>query len=223
MLPVCVSYPFQDCGMMGAKRKFDHHTGIDLYCDDGAEVYCITDGDVIDVFTFTGEEAGSPWWNTTQAVVVKTGRHVYVYGEVSALVNTGDSVNVGSLLGRVVPVLKTNKGKTPQTMLHFELWDSEDYIKNCKWELDQDKPRGLRNPIGALQDNACECQWLIKTECGYILEDNKGSYLRFFSMAADSKAFLANEYYIYLNKASSLKDKLSYTLHTSKTLWFDNK
>ena len=66
-------------------------------------------------------------------------------------------------------------------------------------------------------------QWLIKTENGYQLQDNAGGYLRFFSMAADSKAFLQDAEYKYLTEASPLEDKLMYTMCTWKTLWFDDK
>ena len=66
-------------------------------------------------------------------------------------------------------------------------------------------------------------QWLIKTENGYQLQDNAGGYLRFFSMAADSKAFLQDAEYKYLTEASPLEDKLMYTMCTGKTLWFDDK
>ena len=36
--------PYQDPGGFGTKRKYDVHTGVDLYCEDGDDVYSIEDG-----------------------------------------------------------------------------------------------------------------------------------------------------------------------------------
>lgn len=46
-------------GVFGAKRKFDMHTGIDLYCTEQTPVYAIEDGIVIGVENFTGPNADS--------------------------------------------------------------------------------------------------------------------------------------------------------------------
>jgi hypothetical protein len=222
MLPVRVTSPFQDCGLFAAKRRFDLHAGVDFYCEEGAEVTNVFSGVVTDVFIFTGEEVGSPWWNTTQAVVVDCGAVTYVYGEVVASVNVGDCVEKGDILGAVTPVLKKDKGKTPQCMLHLEMWLSENYIKNFTWEIGQERPCGLLDPL--MPEEATYCgKWLIKTETGYILQGNGGYYLRYFAMAADSKAFLQDTPYKYLTEASPIEDKLMYTICTGKTLWFDNK
>lgn len=223
MVPVCVTAPFQDCGLFGARRKFDIHTGLDLYCEDEAEIRVIEAGVVVDVFTFTGEEVGTPWWNTTQAVVVESGDMTYVYGEVKSLVSIGDTVKAGDIIGSVTPVLKVDKGTTSVSMLHLEVWLTEWYIKNFTWKLGEDCPNGLCDPILFIDDVSYSGLWLIKTESGYILEDNSGSYLQFFTMAADSKSFLLDTQYKYLRESSPLEDKLEYTICTGKTLWFDNK
>lgn len=222
MLPVRMIEPFQNCGLFGAKRKFDIHTGLDLYCEDGAEVVNLNDGIVVDVFTFTGEDVGTPWWNTTQGVVVECGSITYVYGEVVAMVDIGDKLYTGDIIGKATPVLRENKGKTPQCMLHLEVWRTEGYIKNATWSLDDQQPLYVCNPIMLIR---CESSvlWLIKTKCGYMIQANDGSHLQFFTMAADSKAFLFDLEYKYLQKSSPLEDKIMYTLCTGKTLWFDNK
>lgn len=46
-------------GVFGAVRKYDIHTGIDLYCESGDHVYAIEDGIVVNVCHFTGPKVGS--------------------------------------------------------------------------------------------------------------------------------------------------------------------
>jgi hypothetical protein len=223
MLPVRITHPFQDCGLFAAERKHDVHTGLDLYCEEGEHVRCLAKGLVINIFTFTGEEVGTPWWNTTEAIVVDCGDLIYVYGEVIHTVEIGQTVNVGDTLGLVTPVLKVNKGITPTSMLHLEVWQKFWYIENFTWNKGYDKPNGLLNPLSVLQHNTTNL-WLIKTQCGYMLEDNSGKYLIYFKMAADSKSYLDREEdYVYLTEQSKLEDKIAYTLATGKALWFDLK
>jgi len=72
MFPIKNPYQWPDHpGTFGAIRKFDIHTGVDLYCDHGTKVYSIEPGLVISVENFTGSLAESPWWNDTQAVLIK--------------------------------------------------------------------------------------------------------------------------------------------------------
>lgn len=73
-------------GAFGARRKFDHHTGVDLYATRPVPVFPIEDGRVVDIIEFTGEKAipASPWWNRTQAVLVEGRTGVILYGEVSS-------------------------------------------------------------------------------------------------------------------------------------------
>lgn len=70
-----------DPGFFGARRKYDIHTGIDLYCEDGAEVTSLFDGVVIAIEDFTGPRAGSKWWEDTQAILVESTHGVVLYGE----------------------------------------------------------------------------------------------------------------------------------------------
>lgn len=223
MLPVCITHPFQDCGLFGAERKHDIHTGVDFYCNSGEQVKCLEEGVVQNIFTFTGEEVGTPWWNHTEAVVVNTGSRTYVYGEVIHTVEIGQRVFVGATLGLVTPVLQVDKGITPTSMLHLEVWDSFWYIENFTWNKDYKAPKGLLNPLVAIP-NTTKNLWLVKTQCGYMLEDNTGKYLIYFKMAADSKSYLDGEgEYVYLTKQSPLEDKIAYTIATGKALWFDLK
>lgn len=52
-----------DEGMFGAVRKYDIHTGVDLYCEEGSLVSEYEDGIVVAIEDFTGVKANSPWWN----------------------------------------------------------------------------------------------------------------------------------------------------------------
>jgi murein DD-endopeptidase MepM/ murein hydrolase activator NlpD len=118
-------------GAFGAVRKFDIHTGVDLYCDEGTPVYAVEDGEVIAIEEFTGPNAESPWWHETLAVLVKGESGVVGYGEVSIgfvptienppFIKVGELVKRGDLIGWTKQVLKKDKGK-PMCMLHLELY-----------------------------------------------------------------------------------------------------
>lgn len=223
MLPVRMTAPFQPCGLFGAIRRFDIHTGVDFYCEHGEPVTALQGGIVTDVFTFTGDSVGTPWWNETSAVVVECGAITYVYGEIDSCVNIGDNINIGDVLGFASTVLKKDKGVTPPCMLHMEVWNTNKYIKNFTWGLLETKPEGLLDPLTVIEQDNTLCQWLIKTEVGYKLESSDGEHLQFFHMAADSKAHLTGQDFIYLRECSELSDKIRYTVSTGKALWFDYK
>jgi len=104
------------------KRKHSVHTGIDLYAEKGTPVYAIEKGKVVIVKWFTGEKDGTPWWNNTQAVYVKGYTGVMCYGEVFAMVEEGEEVEMGQQIAIVEPVLKKDKGKAT-SMLHFAFID----------------------------------------------------------------------------------------------------
>lgn len=133
----------KDPGGFGTVRKFDIHTGIDLYCELNDEVFSIEDGEVIDIHKFTGDNE-SPWWEETNAVVVKGNSGFILYGEIKPIVKIGDLLKTGDLIGNVMRVLKKQKGENPTTMLHIELYS--EYNGSVWWMLDEKKPRGLENP-----------------------------------------------------------------------------
>ena len=106
-LPVRPEIPTGDHpGSFGAVRKHDVHTGVDLYCDPGTEVYAVEDGVVVEIEDFTGPKAESPWWHETQAILVEGESGVVLYGEVEALVEVGDKITTGQVVGKVKTVLK---------------------------------------------------------------------------------------------------------------------
>jgi Peptidase family M23 len=135
---------YPEPGAFGAIRKHDIHTGIDLYCSPGDEVKSIEGGIVFDIINFTGSHADSCWWNDTKAVIIKSDNRFWLYGEVDPTVNIGDIIIEGDFIGRVLTVLKKNKGK-PMTMLHIELYNS--FFENAVvWNLNEPKPISLEDP-----------------------------------------------------------------------------
>ena len=133
-------------GEFGAVRKFDIHTGIDLYTQEHAEVFAIEEGTVVKVSKFTGPDAGSPWWNPTFAILVEGPSGVILYGEVLPLVKEGERVEAGDLLGRVSRVLRVDKGR-PRDMLHLELYDREYSGEGEIWNHGDSMPELLRDPM----------------------------------------------------------------------------
>lgn len=139
-------------GAFGVTRKFDIHTGVDMYCNAGDECLAMEDGIVIAVEFFTGPSVDMPWWNDTQAVAIKGASGIINYGEVRAHVKVGDEIEEGDLIGWVIPVLKQDKGKVPSmTMLHLELYNEYDG-QWVLWEVDTEQPKNLLDPTKLLQN-----------------------------------------------------------------------
>jgi len=141
-----------DLGAFGVCRKFDIHTGVDLYCEEGDEVFAIEDGEIISIKYFTGPSINMPWWNDTFAVGIKGKSGIINYGEIqpNPFLNVGDIIKQGELIGNVIPVLKKDKGKVPSiNMLHLELYSEYDgdWIV---WQLNTPQPPNLLNPTELL-------------------------------------------------------------------------
>lgn len=142
-----------ELGAFGVPRKYDVHTGVDLYCKEGDEVSAMESGVVISIEWFTGPKVNMPWWNNTQAVGVLGASGVINYGEVivNPTLKVGDSINENDTIGWVVPVLKKDKGKVPSTsMLHLELYSEYDGDW-ALWELGKPQPKNLLNPTELLK------------------------------------------------------------------------
>ncbi len=134
-------------GAFGARRRFEVHTGVDLYCPSGTLVTAVEAGTVVGVEWFTGQDADppSPWWHPTQAVLVEGASGVVLYGEVEALVDVGDVVEAGEFVGRVLRVLRHDKGR-PTSMLHLELLRPGTTKSTHPWTLDGERPADLWDP-----------------------------------------------------------------------------
>lgn len=131
----------------GAERKYDIHTGVDIFVPNGTRVLSLDDGVVVNVEWFTGELSNppTPWWNNTKAVwILHTNNLVVVYGEIETNLTIGTTIMKKSVVGEVIPVLK--KEKTNQaTMLHLEMYDTIPE-NTAIWKLGEEKPKGLLNP-----------------------------------------------------------------------------
>lgn len=165
------SIPYEGPSSFLFHRKYDVHTGIDLHCPEGTEIFSILHGKVIAVENFTGESVGSPWWNETKAVVVdytvahkanidhvSKDNHYIVYGEIDPCVNPGQIVAAGEKLGTVMTVLKKFKG-TSTSMLHIERYCQPSSVPfefadlpHTSKELEEysRQKRNLKNPTSLL-------------------------------------------------------------------------
>ncbi len=140
-------------GAYGCQRKFDIHTGIDLYGSKGDSVFAMEDGLVIDYRIFTGPEIGMWWWLTTYALLVKHKDCYRVYAEIESSLRKGDIVEEGSKIGSIIPVLPDNKFRTDigghsTSMLHLERYDLSYDVNSdwCAWESLSTKPIYLTDP-----------------------------------------------------------------------------
>lgn len=130
----------------GARRRFDVHTGIDLFCNPGDPVFAFEDGEITDICYFTGEIVGMPWWNETMAVAVEGASGVILYGEIEPIggIAVGQKIKEGETVGNVLTVLRRNKG-LPMTMLHIELYRHGYRGEWDFWDLNGPKPKDLLN------------------------------------------------------------------------------
>ena len=137
-------------GAFGKVRKNHIHEGIDLYCEPRTPVRAIEDGTIVGIYNFTGERAGSPWWNDTCCVMIEGASGVINYGELddSADINSvkvGDKVKCRDVIGHVKTVLKHDKG-LPMTMLHLERYITGTKEPIKEWTLGTPQPKQLLNP-----------------------------------------------------------------------------
>lgn len=153
MFPIKREYKLDEIpapNRFGARRRFDVHTGVDLFAPEGEIIYAIEDGTVVDVCTFTGASIGMPWWNETMCACVAGKSGVINYGEITSAVFKGQEVKEGDIIGYVKQVLIKDKGK-PMSMLHIELYEhgykGKGFENNVweAWELDGDMPPMLKN------------------------------------------------------------------------------
>ena len=144
-------YSFVPEGAFGCIRKYDVHTGVDLYCNPGDKVHAIECGEVVGIIDFTGPKVDTPWWNDTRAIMIEGSSGVFVYGEVKERegLKIGDNIECGDVIGEVVTVLKKDKGK-PMTMLHVELYEHKFRDRDMVWELGKEKPEPLLDPTKIL-------------------------------------------------------------------------
>lgn len=137
-------------GAFFTKRKFENHTGVDLYTDNGTPVYAVENGTVVNIEPFTGPQIEMPWWNDTNCVLVEGASGVVVYGEITPYPNmkVGHIIKRNERVGHVKRVLKEGKERPDieghsTSMLHIELYPHKVYTSDpyCG-----QKPGILRDP-----------------------------------------------------------------------------
>lgn len=150
----------QHIGAFGVQRKMHTHNGVDLYCEPFESVYAVEDGIVVDCRQWTGEEAGSPWWNDTYAILVEGESGAIAYGEITIkpFLNIGHKIKKGEELGKVMTVLKKDKGR-PMTMLHFQMY-KHGHICAGGWDTNDPKPDTLIDPTSFLLEAVQKSEWI---------------------------------------------------------------
>lgn len=131
-------FPLKNCngiplnhhpGAFGFQRKKNHHTGVDLYTNDGEAVFAAEDGEVVKIDIFTGPKLGHDWWEETYGVMVEGISGVVNYGEIipNQDLNIGQKITRGTCIGKVKRVLFPDRFRPDIpghscSMLHFELY-----------------------------------------------------------------------------------------------------
>jgi hypothetical protein len=136
----------------GHKRSYYYHSGIDLYCEENQEIIAIESGKIVNIEIFTGPEADppSPWWNQTYSIMVEGKSGVIGYCELKPMfyIYLGMEIEEGDLLGKIIPVLKRDKGNGT-TMAHIELY-KPGAKSHLTWNHGEEKPDQLLDPTKLL-------------------------------------------------------------------------
>ena len=150
-------------GAFGAFRGHDkRHCGVDLYVPSNTVNYvgAVEAGVVVSIDWFTGDYAGSPWWNNTMAVRVLGESGIVCYGEIFPYgLKVGDKVGRGSCVGLVKQVLKDDKLRSDikghsLAMLHLQLYTHDMIHKEESWmHENKEPPVGVLDPTQFLLDS----------------------------------------------------------------------
>lgn len=141
-------------GAFGYTRRHHIHEGVDLYGQEGDLVVALFGGTVVFNGPFTGPLAGLPWWLPTSAVAIESSLGVIFHGEIEAFhLPKGTLVEAGTPLGRLVRVLKKDKGR-PVHMLHLEYYRSGARSSIGIWELGMARPSHLLDPTDIIGRSA---------------------------------------------------------------------
>lgn len=135
-------------GAFGFHRRKNYHTGVDLYTNDGENVYAVESGRIVHIDYFTGPKVGHDWWEETWGVMVEGPSGVINYGEITPSNDptfvVGGRVTRGQFIGKVKRVLFPDKYRPDipghsTSMLHLELYThgTEDF---ADWHKPQKNP-----------------------------------------------------------------------------------
>lgn len=140
-----------DAGAFGTIRTHHTHEGVDIYAEEGTNVYAMESGIVVGAGIFTGKEVGSDWWNSTDYLMIAGVSGVINYGEIyqTPFYDFGMVVHAGDVIGKVKQVLKKDKG-LPMSMLHIELYKHGTMMPVKEWKVGEPKPEQLFDPTKLL-------------------------------------------------------------------------
>ena len=97
-------------GSFWENRIDRHHCGVDIYAPRDSGVISVENGKVVDVGIFTSPDVVA-YWNTTYYILIKNNNgFICKYAElVDVVVDEGDFVKAGRLIGHVGRVLNASK------------------------------------------------------------------------------------------------------------------
>lgn len=174
---------YDEPGAFGAKRKYDRHEGVDIYCKYGSQVYAVEDGVVVDAYQYTGTKETGEWWNPTWCLKVKGRSGVVTYGELQmpdelpthvTIVSKpdeelkfgnvkysypaiGTAVKAGDMIGYVGRVLPDSKRRADIRNHNNCMLHMELRTESCHldgWKLDGDRDKKLLDPTPYLKSKA---------------------------------------------------------------------
>lgn len=130
----------------GARRKFNLHTGIDLFCNHGQMLAAVEAGTVVSIKDFSKNKNKSPWLNKTRAILIEGRSGVVAYCNVIERtgLTVGTKVEAGEIIGNVVRINKKQR-KNDICMLHLELYKAGTR-KRVTWSYNYPKPPQLLDP-----------------------------------------------------------------------------
>jgi hypothetical protein len=141
----------------GARRKYNLHTGIDLFCEHMQPVASVEAGTIISLKDFSKRKNKSPWLNRTRVILIegKTGVSAYCNVIERKGLKVGDEVRSGEIIGNVVRLNKKKRRKDV-CMLHLELY-AKGTRKRVTWSYNFPKPPQLLDPskhlLGIITDS----------------------------------------------------------------------
>lgn len=152
-LPFYIPDYADEPGSFGYVRKYDVHTGVDIYLPEGTPVFALEEGVVVWSGQFTGAAVDSAWWDDTWAVAIQSQNRILVYGELyrHEIPQVGSRIGGNWLIGYVKKVSRVPKGR-PMSMLHIEEYDQTiPFVEPVVWNKGEPMPEGLCNPTPFLR------------------------------------------------------------------------
>lgn len=142
----------------GAKRQYNLHAGVDLFCDHNQPLASVEDGIVVGIRDFSKQNNDRPWLNKTRVILIegKTGVVAYCNVKERNDLRIGQPVKAGEIIGNVIRINKKKKRKDT-CMLHLELY-STGTRKRVTWSYNFPKPPQLLDPTPHLLGTIVEQQ-----------------------------------------------------------------